>query len=58
MSKRIIPTILGKGQKFPGIEPLPTFWPFMVNVRTVMVPVGESFIILIYYKKCILRLKV
>ena len=58
MTRRIISTILGKGQRFPGIEPLPTFWPFMVNIRTLMVPMGESFIMLIYYKECILKLKV
>ena len=29
MSARIIPTIWGKGQKFPKIRPLPTFWPFI-----------------------------
>ena len=37
MNGRIIPTILGKGWGFPGIGPLPTFWPFMVSLRTVMV---------------------
>ena len=26
-----------KGEGFPGIGPLPTFWPFMVSLRTVMV---------------------
>ena len=37
MNGRIILTILGKGWGFPGIGPLPTFWPFMVSLRTVMV---------------------
>ena len=35
MNRRIIPTISRWG--FPGIGPLPTFWPFMVSLRTVMV---------------------
>ena len=26
---RIISTIWGEGERFPGIGPLPTFWPFM-----------------------------
>ena len=43
MSGGIIPTIWGKGQGFPGIGPLPTFWPFMVGLETVMVPVGVLF---------------
>ena len=32
MSGRIIPTILGEGQGFPGIGLLCTFWSFMVVV--------------------------
>ena len=32
---RLIPTILGKGQRFLGIWPPPTFYPVMVNLRTV-----------------------
>ena len=43
MSERIIPTILGKGWRFPGIGPPPTFWPFMVSLWAVMAPVGVSF---------------
>ena len=31
MTGKIIPTILGKEWGFPGIEPLSTFWPFMVG---------------------------
>ena len=58
MSGRIIPTILGKGWGFPGIGPLPTFWPFMVSLGTVMALVGMSFSMLIYYNECIIRLKV
>ena len=34
MSRRIIPAILGKGQGFPGLRPLPTAWPFMVGLGT------------------------
>ena len=34
MSGRIIPTILWKGWRFPGTEPLPTFWFFMVHLGT------------------------
>ena len=36
MSGRIIPTVLEKGRRFPGIGPAPTFWRFMVCLRTVM----------------------
>ena len=42
MSGRIIPTILEKGPRFPGIGPPPTFWPFMVGLGTLMVLVGVS----------------
>ena len=49
MSGKIIPIILGKGQGFPGTGPPPTFWPFMVDFRTVM---------LMYCNKQIKRLKV
>ena len=58
MSGRIIPTILGKGRIFPGIEPPPTFRPFMVSLGTVLVLVGVSFSMLMYYNECIMRLKV
>ena len=40
---RVIPTMWGKRQGFPGTGPLPTFWPFMVSLRTVMALVGVSF---------------
>ena len=43
MNGRIIPIILGKGWLFPTIGPLPTFWPFMVSLRTVSALVGVSF---------------
>ena len=58
MSGRIIPTIWGKRWGFPGTGPLPTFWPFMVSLRTVMALLGVSFSMLIYYNECIMRLKV
>ena len=60
MSGRIIlnPTILGKGWRFPGNGPSPTFWPFMVDLRTVMVPVGESVSMLMYYSEHVMRLQV
>ena len=48
MSDRIIPTVLGKGQGFPGIGPLPTFWPFMASLGTVMVSLSKSFSSLMY----------
>ena len=57
MSGRIIPTISGKGQGFPGIGPLPPFWPFMLGLRTVIVPVGVSVSMLVYYSECITKLK-
>lgn len=36
MSGRVIPTILEKGWRFPGIGPLPTFWSLMVDLETIM----------------------
>ena len=47
MSGRIIATISGKWKGFPGIQPPPIFWPFMVGI--VMAPVGMSF------SQCIIR---
>jgi len=47
MSGRIIPTILGKGRGFPGVGPRPTFCSLMVNLGTVMAPLGVSFHLLI-----------
>ena len=38
MSRRVIPTILGKGQVFPGIGPPLTFWSFMAHLGTVLAP--------------------
>ena len=58
MSRRIIPVILGKGRGFPGIGPPPTFWPFMVSLRTVMALVGVSLNMLMYHNELIMRLKV
>jgi len=47
MSGRVIPTILGKGRGFPGVGPRPTFCSLMVNLGTVMAPLGVSFHLLI-----------
>ena len=43
MSEKIIPTILGNGQRFSGIVPLSTFWSLMVSIRTVMALVVVQF---------------
>ena len=40
---RTSPTILGKGWKFPGIGPPPTFLPFIVSLGNVLVPLSMSF---------------
>ena len=58
MSGRIIPTILEKGWRFPGIAPLLTFWPFMVSLWTVPVPVSVSFRYAVLYYNEHRRLKV
>ena len=42
MSGRFISTILEKRWGFLGIGPVPIFWPFMVILGRVMVPVGVS----------------
>ena len=42
-ANEIIPAILGKERRFPGIGLLFTFWPFMVSLGTVMASVGVSF---------------
>ena len=47
-SRRIIPILSGKGQGFPGVGPLPTFWSFMVSLGIFMAPVGMSFSMLLY----------
>ena len=39
MRRRIISTIPGKGRGFPGIGPLPAFWPLMVGLATGKGPV-------------------
>ena len=43
MSGKVIPIISWKRWKFPGTRPPPTFWLFMIGLRTVLVPVGVSF---------------
>ena len=45
MSRKIIPTILGKGQRFPGVEPSLTFRSWN-SLGTVLAPVGVSFSLL------------
>ena len=57
MSERIIPTILGEGWRVPGMGPPPTFLSLMVSLGTVMVPVGVSFVVLMCYSECILRVQ-
>ena len=56
MSGRIIPIILGKGWRFPGIGPPPTFLSFMVSLRTVLVLVAVLLNVLTYYNEHIMRL--
>ena len=58
MSGRIIPTVLRKGQRFPGIRPSPTFWPLGVGLGTVRAPLGMSFSLLMCYNECILKTRV
>jgi len=55
---RIIPIILEKWWGFPGIGPPPTFWLFMVRLRTVMALVGVSFSMLTYYDELTIRLRI
>ena len=58
MSWWIIPTILEKGQGFPGVGPVPTVWSLMVDLGTSMVPLGVSFSLLMCYSELVLRIKV
>ena len=51
MSRRIIPTVLGKGQRFPDIGMLPTYWSLRVGLRVAMVLVGMSFSWLMSYSE-------
>ena len=51
MSGKIILTIWGKGWRFPGIEPLPTFWSLMVGHGTVVAPVGTWHMLLPWWLK-------
>ena len=41
-SNRLILCHPGKGQGFPGVGPLPSFWSLMVGLRTVMAQVGVA----------------
>ena len=43
MSGKIIPSIWGKEQRFPGIRPSLTLWSLMVGLGTVLVPLGMPF---------------
>ena len=43
MSGRNSLVLLGKSGDFPGIGPLPTVWPFMVCLGTVMALGGVIF---------------
>ena len=38
----IIPTILGKRRRFPGIGPPCTFWSLMVGLGTIVATLGVS----------------
>ena len=57
MDGKIISTILRKGQRFPGIGSLLTFWPFRISLRNVTVPVSALFSMLMYYNECMMRLR-
>lgn len=39
----------GKGWRFPGTGPPPTFWPLMVGLRTITVLLDVSFSLLMCY---------
>ena len=58
MNGKFIPTILGKGWRFPGVGPPYTFWSLMVSLGTVMAPVGVSLNLLTCYNEHIQRLKI
>ena len=46
MSGKIIPSIWGKEQRFPGIRPSLTLWSLRVGLGTVLVPLGMPFNVL------------
>ena len=46
MSGKIIPNILRKVRRFPGIGPLPTLWSLMAGLETVTMPLDVSFSLL------------
>ena len=52
------PNYLGKRQGFSGTGSQPTFWPFIIGLETVMVPVGELLNKLRHHNEHIKRLKV
>ena len=51
MSGRNTPAILGEGEEISRNWITAHIWPFMVSLRTVLLPVGVSFSILIYYNE-------
>ena len=53
MRRRIISTILRKGQIFLGTGSPPTFWPFIVCPRTAMAAEGVSFSVTMYYSELV-----
>ena len=49
---------LGEGTEIPRNWATAHFWPFMVDLRTVMVLVRVPFSMLVYYNEHVMRLKV
>ena len=47
----------GRGRDFQELGHCP-FWPFMVNLRIVMEPVGLLLSVLVCYSECIVNLRV
>ena len=58
MCGRIIPVICGKEWGFLGIGPVPTFWPMMAGLRTVMGLVGVSPRLCCCVRVSVMRLRV
>ena len=54
MSRRIIPTIFGKEQRFPGFGPPPTPWSFYSVLDLSFSPLGVSFNLLIENQSLVL----
>lgn len=49
---------LEERQRFQGTGPPPTFWLFMICLRTVLAPVSVSFSVLMCYNDCTMSLEV